>query len=78
MSSETQMFISPNPVNHGFKIPEKLLGYEVKIYNPQGEVVWETDSATEQEINLSSFPRGSYLFLASKGNVCFKATFIKE
>ncbi len=78
MSSETQMLISPNPVHDGFKIPEKLLGYEVKIYNTQGEVVWKTDSATEQEINLSSFPMGGYLFLASEGNVCFKATFIKE
>jgi hypothetical protein len=67
----------PNPVSDIVKInaPEKS---EVKIYNINGDIVYETLLSGTREIRLSHLIKGMYLFKVVAPGVLYTGRFIKN
>lgn len=53
--------ISPNPSSGIFNIQSSKKIEEAKVYNLNGQIVWQVDKLNETQIDLTSLPEGLYI-----------------
>lgn len=56
------LLISPNPSNGFFNITSSEQIEEVKVFNLNGQIVWQANELDEESIDLSALENGIYLF----------------
>jgi hypothetical protein len=66
--SKTNFTFSPNPSNGIFNIHSSKKIEEVKVYNINGQIVWQVDELNKTQIDLSILPEGLYLLELETNN----------
>ena len=78
-SMRTLMNVYPNPVNDFVNIKNPLIGKaELKVYNAQGQIVYESAFDNNARVDVSSFSSGLYTIVVQGEKGSTSTTFVKS
>jgi hypothetical protein len=78
-SMRTLMNVYPNPVNDYVNIKNPLIGKaDLKVYNAQGQIVFESPFENNARVDVSSFASGLYTIVVQGEKGSTSATFVKS
>jgi len=78
IENNVELILFPNPTSGEINIPTKFIGYEVKIHDLTGRIVYKNSSIQSVSMDLGYLPPGCFIVNLSKGDKVYRAILIRQ